>query len=95
MVEEVNSVVESLPVLQSTQSPFSLYPNPTDNILHLHFTTASALASTVRVLNLLGQEMLTTQVPAAVNEWTLPMGHLPTGVYLVEWNGAVQKVVVH
>ncbi len=95
MVEEVNSVVESLPVLQSTQSPFSLYPNPTDNILHLHCTTTSAITTTVRVLNLLGQEMLTTQVPAAVNEWTLPMSHLPTGVYLVEWNGAVQKVVVH
>lgn len=94
-VEDVNSVVESLPVLQPASSSFSLYPNPTDNILHLHCTTTSALATTVRVLNLLGQEMLTTQVPAAVNEWTLPMGHLPTGVYLVAWNDAVQKVVVH
>ncbi|MBK9247299.1 MAG: T9SS type A sorting domain-containing protein [Ignavibacteria bacterium] len=94
-VEDVNSVVESLPVLQPASTSFSLYPNPTDNNLHLHFTTTSALATTVRVVNLLGQEMLTTQVPAAVNEWTLPMGHLPSGVYLVEWNGAVQKVVVH
>ncbi len=73
---------------------FSLSPNPTDNSLHLTFATESAVPSAVQICDLLGRTVATAEVPAGTKEWTMSVGNLPAGVYVVRWGGVVQKLVV-
>ena len=73
---------------------FSLSPNPTDNSLHLTFATESAVSSAVEIYDLLGCTVATADIPVGTKQWTMSVGNLPAGVYVVRWGGVVQKLVV-
>ncbi len=83
---------EPTPLLNS--AGFSLFPNPTDNSLHLSFATERALPSAVQICDLLGRTVATADIPAGTKEWTMSVSNLPAGVYAVRWGGVVQKLVV-
>ncbi|MFN8360190.1 MAG: T9SS type A sorting domain-containing protein [Candidatus Kapaibacterium sp.] len=76
------------------EAGFSLSPNPTDNSLHLSFATERAVASAVQICDLLGRTVATADIPAGTKQWTMSVGNLPAGVYVVRWGGVVQKLVV-
>ena len=67
----------------SSEEAISIYPNPTDNELHL-----STSAQEVRIYNMYGIE-----VTRAANTDRLAVSHLPKGVYLVHADGAVLKMI--
>ena len=67
----------------SSEEAISIYPNPTDNELHL-----STSVQEVRIYNMYGIE-----VTRAANTDRLAVSHLPKGVYLVLADGAVLKMI--
>ena len=67
----------------SSEEAISIYPNPTDNELHL-----STSAQEVRIYNMYGIE-----VTRAANTDRLAVSHLPKGVYLVHADEAVLKMI--
>ena len=67
----------------SSEEAISIYPNPTDNELHL-----STSVQEVRIYNMYGIE-----VTRAANTDRLAVSHLPKGVYLVHADGAVLKMI--
>ncbi|MBK9248613.1 MAG: PD40 domain-containing protein [Ignavibacteria bacterium] len=86
------SGIQDSPTL--TEAGFSLFPNPTDNSLHLSFATENAVSSAVQICDLLGRTVATADIPAGTKEWTMSVGNLPAGVYVVRWGGGVRKLVV-
>ena len=58
---------------------FKSYPNPLKNVMNLSY---SKNISSITVLNLLGQEVLTKAINA--NQSQIDMSHLSTGTYLVK-----------
>ncbi|MFN8360189.1 MAG: T9SS type A sorting domain-containing protein [Candidatus Kapaibacterium sp.] len=77
-----------------SEAGFSLFPNPTDNSLHLTFASESAVSSAVEIYDLLGCTVATADIPVGTKQWTMSVGNLPAGVYAVRWGGRVQKLVV-
>ena len=67
----------------SSEEAISIYPNPTDNELHL-----STSVQEVRIYNMYGIE-----VTRAANTDRLAVSHLPKGVYLVHADRAVLKMI--
>ncbi len=68
---------------------FVVYPNPVKNILNLEYTSE---ISTVSVINLLGQQVLTKTINATATQ--LDVSQLNTGTYLVYVTaGNVQKTI--
>lgn len=65
-----------------------LFPNPTSDVLHLHRIDAAA-ASTAQwtIRDLTGRSLMhgSTNVQTGDNQWTFPVGELPTGIYLLDW----------
>jgi hypothetical protein len=60
------------------QSKFSLYPNPTKNILNL---TSASVIENVTIYNTLGQLVLKQDF--STNEVSISLQHLNKGVYIV------------
>ncbi|MBK9248611.1 MAG: PD40 domain-containing protein [Ignavibacteria bacterium] len=90
----VSTSVQEEPTPLHNSAEFSLFPNPTDNSLHLSFAAESAVSSAVQICDLLGRTVATADIPAGSKEWTMSVGNLPAGLYAVRWNGGVRKLVV-
>ncbi|MBK9248220.1 MAG: T9SS type A sorting domain-containing protein [Ignavibacteria bacterium] len=73
----------------------SLSPNPTNNILHLTFGRELSNPTEVRILNILGQEVAVSNLPAGVKEWNISVEDLPIGTYIVHTNGETRTFLVY
>ena len=73
------------------QAGFSIYPNPTSDVLNLSYANN---IETVEVFNLLGQQVFAKAINQA--DYTLNMSNLPAGTYLVKMtaDGASKTVKV-
>ena len=62
-----------------------IFPNPVDEILHTKVVTKSDDLVHISVLNLVGQKVLTErfELSAGQNQLTIPVGVLPSGIYLL------------
>ena len=62
-----------------------IFPNPVDVLLHTKVVTKSDDLVHISVLNLMGQEVLTEkfELLAGQNQLTMPVGVLPSGIYLL------------
>ena len=65
---------------------FTLYPNPTNDMIFIKKTDDS-LSSTYQIYDFLGKIM------SMGNGEAVEVGHLPSGVYLVRVGGVVRKFV--
>ena len=68
-----------LGVAQFDESRFSFYPNPVIDILNFKY---SEDISQVKIINILGQELITKQINAT--EGNIDMSYLPSGTYIVK-----------
>ena len=77
----------------------SIYPNPTDGIFTIEFTTKTAIDVSFSVLNVLGQEIALNKLKATVgvNKQQFDLSGFAKGVYtlkLISENGVMDKKVV-
>ena len=80
-------------------STISIYPNPTDGIFIIEFTTKTAIDVSFSVLNVLGQEIALNKIKATVgiNKQQFDLSGFAKGVYtlkLISENGVMDKKVV-
>jgi hypothetical protein len=80
-------------------STISIYPNPTDGIFTIEFTTKTAIDVSFSVLNVLGQEIALnkTKATVGVNKQQFDLSGFAKGVYtlkLISENGVIDKKVV-
>ncbi|MBO6026255.1 MAG: T9SS type A sorting domain-containing protein [Bacteroidales bacterium] len=65
-----------------------VYPNPTDDVLHLETMNTSSQPMEYRVTNMLGQVLMSGQTTNEIN-----ISALPDGLYFVNVNGLISKFV--
>ncbi len=69
--------------------PFTIFPNPTAEVINMRFKTADT--HTISVLSLQGQSVL--QYVHTGGQFTLNVGGLKAGVYFLKANGSTQKFI--
>ncbi|AUC81889.1 S8 family peptidase [Lacinutrix sp. Bg11-31] len=70
----------TLSVNTKSQSPFVMYPNPSNSVLNINLNNYNNAAS-LEIRNLLGQQVLTTNLTKSKN--SLSVNNLSKGLYLV------------
>lgn len=63
--------------------PAKVYPTVTDDVLNIAFPEA-AKPTTIRLLNVLGQEQKTAHVPAGTRHTILQLQDMPAGMYILQ-----------
>lgn len=73
---------------------FTLYPNPTDDVLNIGLTFGVAQDATIQVLNMAGQVMHTEQTAVATQYNTaIDVSALPAGIYMARINSGIRSSV--
>ncbi len=72
-------------------SMFSVYPNPANNVLNLDLSAFDNQPVTIKVLNMLGQQVYTEKVNATASPKTIKTDNWAAGVYLVTVETAQQR----
>ena len=86
--EQFNSIQVGVQQLDATPGSFALqqnYPNPFNPSTEISFTLPTASQTTLRVFNVLGQNVATLAneyLTAGTHKVTFDAGSLPTGMYL-------------
>ncbi len=62
----------------------SVYPNPTNEILHVSWQPSDEQTATLRVLDLTGRPVGQYEVPAGSGAFETPVHRLPAGLYVLE-----------
>lgn len=76
--------VVSLSNSNFTKANFSIYPNPTDDVLHINFTENITEKVEVSIFNLVGRKVAEFKADASTEKLSLPVQSLSSGVYLVQ-----------
>ena len=82
------TVYSQLDVEENEAAGFELYPNPTDGTLFVKTWYDTDDLSTYRIINLMGQTLMTGEVTQ-----TIDVAGLPTGIYVIQVNGMTRKFV--
>ena len=88
-----NAVTESIEKTGNNTSPFKFYPNPIDNEVTIVYPKPKV--TTVNIRSLQGIVLFSkAQVSFTQNNNVTLDINLPTGVYLLEIDGVVKKLIV-
>ena len=76
-----------------------VYPNPSRDIFNVTFTSEEAQTMTVKVVNMIGEEVFTEELTEFVGQYTqvIDMNTQPKGVYFLEITtstGGINKKIV-
>ena len=82
------TVYSQLDVEENEAARFEVYPNPTDGTLFVKTWYDTDDLSTYRIINLMGQTLMTGEVTQ-----TIDVAALPTGIYVIQVNGMTRKFV--
>ena len=82
------TVYSQLDVEENEATRFEVYPNPTDGTLFVKTWYDTDDLSTYRIINLMGQTLMTGEVTQ-----TIDVAALPTGIYVIQVNGMTRKFV--
>lgn len=74
--------ITSRPEPQPIENRVSVFPNPVSDLLKLNWKNSGQSLEYVRLTNLSGQEIFSSDIQVA----EVPVGHLPPGLYLLEIN---------
>jgi PKD repeat protein len=77
-------VISGIGIGEDESVSWLVYPNPTNNLLHLAVPTGKQV-SRVRILDLRGQEILNQEVEEGLKVVQIELLSLATGTYLFEW----------
>jgi hypothetical protein len=97
LVQDVQLVPEGYGVEEGSitmgSGTFTVYPNPTNNILFVETRCATSLPTqTYHITNLMGQTLLTGQITAENQQ--INVSSLPQGMYFITVGEATRKFVV-
>jgi hypothetical protein len=82
------SYSQTIAVNTGKKTTLSVYPNPTNGIVHI--STGNDSEERIEVTNLMGEVVLKTTIN---NAKSLDLGHLSAGIYVIRTsNGLVQRV---
>ena len=84
---------------QDVVSGLDVYPNPSRDILNVTFTSEEAQKISVKVVNMIGEEIYSEELTEFVGQFTkvVDMNTQPKGVYFLEIttnNGGINKKIV-
>ena len=76
-----------------------VYPNPSRDIFNVTFTSEEAQTMTVKIVNMIGEEIFTEELTEFVGQYTkvIDMNTQPKGVYFLEITtstGGINKKIV-
>ncbi|GGE12999.1 T9SS type A sorting domain-containing protein [Psychroflexus salis] len=74
----------SLLNLDFTKTDFSIFPNPTDDVLHINFTENLTEAVDISIFNLIGKKVVEFTHDASANQLNFSVQDLTSGVYLLK-----------
>jgi hypothetical protein len=92
----VTVAIDATVGVETTQSPttFTMHPNPTDGDVTLSIPArARTQELTVRVYSVIGAKVLESRVQPGATMHTIPLGHLPVGVYRVAVSSATEMLL--
>jgi len=69
---------------------FSVYPNPTNDVVNIVFERSANTNSRVELLSMTGQVLQYQEVGAGNSSLVLPVQQLPNGCYLIRVSSAGQ-----
>jgi len=77
-----------IPQSEISLNDYLIYPNPTSGTFTLEFNSASENPVTIKLFNLVGQEILTNNFSASsgINKISLDISNLSQGIYMLEIN---------
>ena len=83
----------------SSVANLDVYPNPSRDIFNVTFTSEEAQTMTVKVVNMIGEEIFTEELTEFVGQYTqvIDMNTQPKGVYFLEITtstGGINKKIV-
>ena len=85
----------------SSVANLDVYPNPSRDIFNVSFTSEEAQTMTVKVVNMIGEEIFTEELTEFVGQYTqvIDMNTQPKGVYFLEittsTGGINTKIILH
>ena len=84
---------------QDVVSGLDVYPNPSRDIFNVTFTSEEAQTISVKVVNMIGEEIYSEELTEFVGQFTkvVDMNTQPKGVYFLEIttnNGGINKKIV-
>lgn len=85
----VTGVVSS--VKNADENEFAVYPNPVQNLLHIIPNTGKSETLSVKLINMQGIEVLSTEKSGAA-AFEMDFSSLPAGIYLLELNDGTSPV---
>ncbi len=91
-----NQSTIGLDKISANTNSFDVYPNPASNEVNVKIETSNSASSTIKVLNTLGQVVITKSVSLTAGLNTIPVDtkQLSSGIYYVSYDaptGAVTK----
>ena len=86
-------------LMNSSIANLDVYPNPSRDVLNVTFTNKEKQTVTVKVINLIGEEIFTENLTEFVGQYTkvIDMSNQPKGVYFLEITtstGGINKKIV-
>jgi len=83
---------------ENNASNFNMYPNPANDFVQIGFANNTSSASTLTIVNGLGQEVKRELVPSGVSSYKLTTDDLSSGIYFIKSNVGnsvtTQKLIV-
>ena len=93
LVPEGYGVEEGGPSTGSeTAGPFTVYPNPTNDVLTIHHSAFRIHHSAFRITNLMGQTIISGNITNETQQ--IDVSTLPQGMYFISVGDVTRKFVV-
>jgi len=73
---------------------FSVYPNPTNDVVNIVFERSANTNSRVELLSMTGQVMISQVIPNGTVNLTLSVANYPNGAYFLRVVDASQRLAV-
>lgn len=75
-------LVQKVGIEEQANNPFTLFPNPVSNVLHIGFDGVSLTKATYRVFSGLGKEVLSGTINSSYE--SIDLSTLPAGVHIID-----------
>jgi len=80
--------------IQNSESSVTVYPNPSSGIIQISISGMRTEDITLMITDVLGKEVYSEKITHAVNNATLDLSHLSIGIYFVNANKTVRKIII-
>ncbi|MBI2281984.1 MAG: T9SS type A sorting domain-containing protein [Bacteroidetes bacterium] len=85
--------VTSIDDNNTNEFQINVYPNPAQDFLNINWEKSTVLPTTIRIINTLGEEVISTHLEKETILTSLNIQKLPRGIYIVEINDKAGMVI--